>query len=178
MCGGRLKFSAARAGARRSAQERAAEVDMSRADQWRTRFLWLTLMVVGANYLAQIPYYLDVYYFPHGAAPSLSGSFLLGLTFVWFLVGYLRLRKGSVKGYWLLLSFLVTEVFFYAHNMFIQVMHGYPPFLHLQARDPILTVVFDIGYLNMLLGAYFIYALLRHRRDLIAPPAATALSAR
>ena len=150
---------------------------MPRSHQQRRLFLWLVLAVVGANYLAQIPYYLDVYYFPHGAPPALSGSILLGLTCVWFLVGYMRLAAGSAKGYWLLLSFLVTEVFFYAHNMFIQVTHGYPPFLHLLARDAILTIVFDIGYLNMLLGVCFIVYLLRHRRDLIPPPAPTALSA-
>ena len=150
---------------------------MSHVHRQRRVFLWLVLAVVGANYLAQIPYYLDVYYFPHGAPPSLSGSILLGLTFVWFLAGYTRLAAGSAKGYWLLLSFLVTEVFFYAHNMFIQVTHGYPLFLHLLARDAILTVVFDIGYLNMLLGACFIAYLLLHRRDLIAPPATTALGA-
>ena len=150
---------------------------MSHVHRQRRVFLWLVLAVVGANYLAQIPYYLDVYYFPHGALPSLSGSLLLGLTFVWFLAGYTRLAAGNAKGYWLLLSFLVTEVFFYAHNMFIQVTHGYPLFLHLLARDAILTIVFDIGYLNMLLGAGFIAYLLLHRRDLILPPATTALNA-
>jgi hypothetical protein len=153
------------------------EAVMPRSHHQRRLFLWLVLAVVGANYLAQIPYYLDVYYFPHGAPPSLSGSILLGLTCVWFLVGYVRLAAGSAKGYWLLLSFLVTEVFFYAHNMFIQVTHGYPLFLHLIARDAILTVVFDIGYLNMLLGVCFIVYLLRHRHDLIALPAPATLSA-
>ncbi len=34
---------------------------MSQSTQQRTRFLWLVLVVVGANYVAQIPYYLDVY---------------------------------------------------------------------------------------------------------------------
>jgi hypothetical protein len=142
---------------------------MARSRQQRAHFLWLVLVVVGANYLAQIPYYLHLYYFPHGALPSASGSALLGLTLVWFLVGYAQLVRGSVKGYWLLLSFLVTEVFFYAHNIFTQVTHGYPPFFHLQNHDPILFTVFAIGYLNMLMGVYFLYYLARWRRALVAP---------
>jgi hypothetical protein len=122
---------------------------------------------VGANYLAQVPYYLDVYYWPHHVAPNLSGALLLGATFVWFLVGYIMLARGIRPGYWLLLSFLLVEVCFYLYNMLNQVAHGYPPFLHLVARDAILTSVFDIGYLNLLCGLYFLYYLVRHHRALI-----------
>ena len=147
---------------------------MSQAYRSRTLFLCAVMIVVGANYLAQIPYYLRVYYFPHGALPSLPGSVLLGLTFVWFLAGWLRLAQGHDKGYWLLLSFLVTEVFFYAYNMVNQMRHGYAPFFHLQARDPILFVVFGIGYMNMLAGFYFLYYLIQRRRELLADRATLA----
>lgn len=128
----------------------------------------LMLWVVLANYLAQIPYYLRVYYFPHGAPPSLSGTALLALTLVWFLAGYIGVLREWMPGYVLLLAYFVTVVTFYLRNMLTQVTHGYPPFLHVWGeRDPILFVVFAIGYLNMLAGVYFLYFLLRHRRSLM-----------
>ncbi|HZC07681.1 MAG TPA: hypothetical protein VE338_18740 [Ktedonobacterales bacterium] len=144
---------------------------MSQA-RWRAVLLWTILVVVGANYLAQIPYYLHLYYFPHHVAPSTVGSVLLGGTLVWFLVGYARLLVGSAKGYWLLVSFLATEVFFYAYNMTNQVMHGYPPFLHMQGHDPILFVVFGIGYLNLIMGVFFLGALLLRQRMFLSPASA------
>ena len=137
-------------------------------------FFASVLAVVLANYLAQIPYYLDVYYFPHHAAPNLPGLLLLLATLVWFMVGYVWLARAGRAGYWVLLSFLVVEVGFYMHNMVIQVLNGYAPFFHLQARDPILFVVFAIGYLNLLAGLYFLAFLLWHRRTLIAPQPYTA----
>ena len=103
------------------------------------------LVVVGANYLAQIPYYLYLYYFPHHVPPSLFGTLLLAATFVWFLAGWLLLtRRGGRTGYWLLLAFLLTEFVFYAANMVNQVAHGFAPFFHLQNRDPLLFTVFAI----------------------------------
>ncbi|MEO7002918.1 MAG: hypothetical protein ABI068_13955 [Ktedonobacterales bacterium] len=134
-------------------------------------FLWVVFGVVIANYLAQIPYYLHLYYFPHHVPPSLSGSLLLGATLVWFLAGWLLLARGERllrAGYWLLLSFLLVEVVFYARNMLTQVTHGYPPFMHLQARDPVLWVVFAIGYLNMICGVYFLCHLVRYSSSLVA----------
>lgn len=135
----------------------------------RHRFFFASVLaVVLANYLAQIPYYLYLYYFPHRAAPALGGSLLLLTTLAWFLIGYAWLTRGSRAGYWALLSFLVVEVGFYLHNMLIQVTHGYAPFFHLQNRDPLLFVVFAIGYLNLVAGLCFIAFLLWHRRTLIA----------
>ena len=147
---------------------------MSQAYRSRTLFLWAVMIVVGANYLAQIPYYLRVYYFPHGAPPSLPGTVLLGLTLLWFLAGWLPLAQGSGKGYWLLLSFLVTEVFFYAYNEVNQMRHCFAPFFHLQTHDAILFVVFGIGYVNMFAGFYFLYYLIRHRRELLTESATLA----
>jgi hypothetical protein len=147
--------------------------------RWRQRhglFLKVVLGIVLANYLAQIPYYLHLYYFPYGAPPRLSGTILLGLTLVWFLVGYVGLARGSRWGYWLLVAFLVTEVGFYASNMLVQVTHGYPPFLHLDISDPILFAVFGIGYLNLFAGAYFLYFLAQHRRTLVASGATASAS--
>ena len=126
------------------------------------RFLWLVLVVVLANYAAQIPYALRLHKTPAG-----SGSLLLGATLFWFLCGSAGLLLGLRPGYWILLSFLLTEVAFYTWNALNQVRHGYPPFMHLQERDPVLFMVFAIGYVNLLVGAGFIAYLLRHRRALL-----------
>jgi hypothetical protein len=131
--------------------------------------IYAILAVVGANYLAQIPYYLYLYYLPHRALPPLFGTSLLAATFVWFLVGWLLLaRRGSRAGYWLLLAFLLTEFSFYFLNMANQVAHGFAPFFHLQNRDPLLFTVFAIGYLNMVGGFAFIVFLVLRYRSLVA----------
>lgn len=140
---------------------------MLRAHHAHRLVLRILLAVVVANYLAQIPYYLHVHYVPHGAPPSISGTALLGLTFAWFLLGYVGTAHGRRDGYWLLLTYLVAEVSFYLKNLVTQVTHGYAPFFHLQTRDPILFVVFGIGYLNLLVGVYYLYYLLSHRPTLI-----------
>jgi len=135
-------------------------------------FLWVVFCVVIANYLAQIPYTLHLYYFPHHVLPSVSATLLLGATLVWFLAGWGLLSHGgrlARGGYWLLLAFLLVEVVFYAGNMLTQVTHGYPPFMHLQQRDPVLWVVFAIGYLNLLGGVYFLYYLVRYHAALVEP---------
>ena len=127
--------------------------------------MYCILVVVGVNYLAQIPYYLHQYYFPYHALPNALGTAMLLVTFVWFLVGWLLLaRRGNRFGYWLLLTFLITEFAFYFFNMVNQVAHGFDPFFHLQDRDPLLFTVFAIGYLNLIGPAIFvIYLIVRYR---------------
>jgi hypothetical protein len=126
-------------------------------------FLWLVLVVVLANYIAQVPYTLHLYH----KLPVGFGTLLLGTTLVWFLCGYVGLVLRLRLGYWILLSFLLAEVGFYCWNMVNQVIHGFAPFFHLGNRDPILLTVFTIGYINQLAGVYFLYYLLRHRRSLL-----------
>src|SRR5260221_362746 len=127
---------------------------MHRSCQRQGLCLQILLGVVVANYLAQMLYYLHLYYFPRGALPSVGGALLLGLTFVGFLLDYVRVVRGRGTGYWLLLAYLVAEVGFYVKNLLTQVLHGFAPFFHLQTREPILFVVFGIGYLNLLVGGY------------------------
>lgn len=151
---------------------------MAQPNRRNRRFLWLTLVVVGANYLAQIPYYLHLYYFPHGLPPSASGVALMGLTLLWFAAGWLGLARGHTAGYWLLLTFLLTEVSFYAHGIVNRVVNGYPAFQEMQTHDTLLLVVFSIGYLNMLVGVYLLAYLLRHRRTLTTTAAVAAQGTR
>lgn len=143
--------------------------------------MYAILVVVGANYLAQIPYYLYLYYFPRHAPPSLFGTALLAATFVWFLAGWLLLaQRGSRAGFGLLLTFLLTEFVFYAANMVNQVAHGFAPFFHLRNPDPLLFTVFAVGYLNMIGGLVFAVFLIWRYRTLTpgqAPAQAPAASA-
>lgn len=71
------------------------------------------LLVTLANYIAQVPYYLYNYYFPYHVLPTVSSVVLLGLTLVWFLMGYFGLQKKYKYGYGILLSFLIVEALFY-----------------------------------------------------------------
>lgn len=130
-----------------------------------TTFFTLVLIVVLANYAAQVPYVVHLH-----KSPTLAGTLLLGATLVWFLCGYAGLLLGLRAGYWTLVSYLLTMVAFYAWNIFNQVRHGYPPFMHLRERDPILFIVFAIGYVNMLAGATFLAYLLRQRHTLVPSP--------
>lgn len=143
-------------------------------DVWVMR---LMLVVVLADYVAQIPYYLDLYYLPHGALPSLPGTLALTVTLAWFLAGYVLLQRGSRVGYWVLLAFLAVEFAFYLWNNASQLAHGFQPFFHLHDRDPILAAVFAVGYLNFLTGACFIVYLLVRRSSLLGDGVRAAASA-
>ena len=65
------------------------------------------------NYCAQIPYYFHNYYDPYHVAPRLSAVGLLGMTFLWFLIGYVGFRRKWRHGYGILLGFLLVEALFY-----------------------------------------------------------------
>lgn len=116
----------------------------------------------------RFPYYLHLYYFPHGLPPSTRGVALLGLTLAWFAAGWVGLARGHMAGYWLLFTFLLTEVSFYAHGILNRVVNGYPAFQEMHTHDALLLAVFAIGYVNMLFGLYFLAYLLRHRHALTA----------
>jgi hypothetical protein len=119
--------------------------------------LWVLIAVVLANYLAQIPYTLHLY----GLTPNARGVLLLGATFVWFAAGAMLLLRGRRVGYWLVLSFLATELAFYFRNEIMLIPAGYGlPYHLLHARDALLWVVFLIGDLNFAAAAYFLWYLL------------------
>ncbi|HEX6543106.1 MAG TPA: hypothetical protein VF040_15225 [Ktedonobacterales bacterium] len=130
--------------------------------------MYSILVVVGINYLAQIPYYLHLYYFPHRMPPPLVGTSLMVVTFVWFLLGWMLLARGRRAGYWLLLTFLLTEFIFYLSNMIDQVMHGFSPLFQLQNPDPLLVPIFAIGYLNLIGAGLFAIFLIWRYRTLVA----------
>jgi hypothetical protein len=140
---------------------------------WRSphaRFFAIVLSVVGLNYLAQIPYYLHLYY---PRPPSLLGTLALGATFAWFAVGFVLLVRGARTGYWLLLSFLVAMVGFYLYNVMNQIVHGINTLFFLRDHDPLVGVVLAIGHVNLLAGIYFLWFLVTRYRAFVlrrSPP--------
>jgi hypothetical protein len=122
-------------------------------------WLRVLLVVVLANYLAQIVYYLDLYYPQPLAIP---GTVLQGLTLVWFLVGYVGARRGWWMGRLVLLTHLLAMVGFYVANTYGLLVHGYGLLWHLQHHDLPVRIVFAVGYLNMIVGAVALIALLIH----------------
>ena len=115
--------------------------------------------VVIANYLAQIPYYLINYYFPSHLLPSPTAIILLGLTLVWFLAGFIAVRQRRAWGYWLLLSYLIVVVLFYLNSLIFGAAQA-----QVLNPNPILKVVFLVGYLAGIVCGIYAVMLLRNRR--------------
>lgn len=74
--------------------------------------------------------------------------------------------KRKVLGYWLLFAFLLMEFLFYLYNETFGLVHGYGIPYHLLHDDPILKVVFLIGFLNLFASGYFLFLLLHKREEL------------
>ena len=127
------------------------------------------LVVVLANYLAQIVYYLDLHY---PQPPAMPGTVLLGLTLVWFLAGYVGTRRGWWMGRLLLLTYLLAMVGFYVAGAYGLLVHGYGLLWHLQHHDLPVRMVFAVGYLNMVVGAVALLALLIHHTTSSSTPSA------
>jgi hypothetical protein len=118
--------------------------------------------VVIANYLAQIPYYLINYYFPSHLLPSPTAIILLGLTLVWFLAGFFAVRRRRAWGYWVLLSYLIVVVLFYLNSLIFGAAQA-----QILNPNPILKVVFIVGYVAGAVSAVSAVFLLRNRHRLV-----------
>lgn len=119
--------------------------------------IWL-LIVTLINYLAQIPYYLRLYYFPHHLLPSVSAVLLLGGTLLWFLVGYIGTQLKNNWGYRALVGFLIIEALFYTLSV---VRGGF--WYQIHAADPLIKSIFIIGYISGGVAGYYAYYLARFR---------------
>jgi hypothetical protein len=126
--------------------------------------LRILFWVVLADYLAQIPYYLINYYFPSQLPPAISAVVLLGLTLVWFLVGYFALRRRKSWGFWVLLSFLAVEALFYA----VALVSGVAAF-QLENHNLVIKAVFIVGYITGAVSAIFVILIIHKRRLLVGP---------
>jgi hypothetical protein len=127
------------------------------------------LVVVLANYAAQVPYAADLY----GLHVNGAGVGLLGATLAWFLGGVVLQRRGGRAGragYWLLLSFLITEFLFYFHGQVLQLASGYGLVYDLvHAHDTIVRWVFVVGDLNFAAAGFFAAYLVWQRRASARP---------
>jgi hypothetical protein len=120
------------------------------------------LVIVLANYAAQVPYAVDLY----GMRVNPSGVVLLLITLAWFVAGVALLGRGSRVGYWLLVSFLAVEFAFYFHGQILGMSHGFGLIYSIvHAHDMVVRIVFLIGDLNFVAAGYFlVHLLLRARR--------------
>ena len=130
--------------------------------------LWVLFGVLLANFIAQVPYFIHLYYSPQHPLPDLRASLLLGSVFVWFLVSFVLLIFRQRAGYYLLICYLAVEFLFYLWNVISGVLHGYGLFFHLADRDPVLWVVNAVGYLSFLAAGYCLVLLLAKRREFCA----------
>lgn len=118
-------------------------------------------LVVLLNYLAQIPYNLDLY----RGRYSPTGALLLGLTFAWFVCGYLLFLSGRRLGFWILLAYAVVQVVFYLYGDVVLAFAGYGlPYQLTHARDTIVWLVFLVGDANFVAAALVLVHLVRARR--------------
>ena len=128
----------------------------------RIQVIILFLLIL-ANFIAQIPYYLHLYYNPNNLLAQLRGGFPLLIVFAVFLLASFLLFKRTVIGYWLMVMFLAVEFLFYVWNTLGGVIHGYGFLYHLANPDLILRAVFAIGYVNLFVSGYFLCLLLLKR---------------
>jgi hypothetical protein len=122
------------------------------------RLLVLYAVVVLANYVAQVPYALDLY----GSRVSLIGATLLLATLGWFLVGLTlavrRARIGSI----VLLAYAAAQVAFYGATDLLGTLFGAGiPYQLLHARDAIVCMAFVAGDFSLVASLLWLVAAAR-----------------
>src|SRR6516162_1863618 len=115
----------------------------------------MLILLILANFIAQIPYYFDLFYNPNNLLAQLKRGLPLFVVFAVFLLASLLLFKRKALGYWLMVGFLAVEFLFYLWNTIGGVMHGYGPLFHLTHHDLLLKIVFAIGDVNLVASGYF-----------------------
>jgi hypothetical protein len=128
--------------------------------------IWILFGILLANFLAQILYFYHLYYAPQHPFPSPRSSLIMSTVFAVFLVSYYLFITKHKAGWYMMAAFLAVEFLFYLWNT---VSSGLRPefgwFFHLQERDPILWIVFAVGYLSFFASGYFLFLLFYDRRD-------------
>jgi hypothetical protein len=120
----------------------------------------ILFLLILANFIAQIPYYLHLYFNPNNLLAEAKGVLIMLIVFVVFLLASILLFKRTVTGYWLMFIFLAVEFLFYLWNTIGEVIHGFGLFYHLNNPDLLLRAVFAIGYVNLFASGYFLCLLL------------------
>jgi hypothetical protein len=127
----------------------------------------ILFLLILTNFIAQIPYYLHLYYNPNHLLAEARSVLIMSFVFGIFLLASFLLFKRRVIGYWLMVIFLAVEFLFYLWNTVGEVIHGYGLFFHLYNPDLLLKAVFGIGYVNLFVSGYFLGLLLFKRSDFL-----------
>ncbi len=128
---------------------------------------WILSGIILTNFVAQVFYFLHLYYTPQHPWPEPRSSLAMGSVLAWFLAGAVLLLKRNKLGYPLLAGFLAAEFLFYLWNLVGAGLRGPGWFFHLSNPDPVLWAVFAIGYLNFFASGYFLGLLVFKRRELV-----------
>jgi hypothetical protein len=126
--------------------------------------VWVCFGILMANFIAQVFYFYHLYYTSQHPLPSLSSSLLMGFVLVIFLASFSLSMKRHKAGVLALLAYLSVEFLFYLWNILGGVLHGFGWFFHLNEPDPVLWLVFAIGYLSFFASGYFLVLLVVHYR--------------
>lgn len=126
--------------------------------------VWVCFGILLANFIAQVFYFYHLYYTSQHPLPNLSSSLLMGFVFAIFLASFSLSMKQHKAGVLALLAYLSVEFLFYLWNIIGAVLHGFGWFFHLREPDPILWLVFAIGYLSFFASGYFLVLLVVHYR--------------
>jgi hypothetical protein len=136
----------------------------------QARILFTLILV---NFLAQVPYYFHLYYRSQSFSVSARSFLIMGAVFAFFLTASWLLFRSCSAGYPLMLVFLSVEFLFYLGNVAGSAAHGYGLFFQIRNPDPLLRVVYSIGYLNLFAAGYFLLLLLRYRVQFVMDNAPT-----
>ncbi len=124
------------------------------------------LAVFLANFVAQVPYTIHQYGVNRLFAAS-TGWMMMVAVFVLLLAGATLFLLRWRMGYWLLLLFVALDFLFYLGNIMLSIAAGYGVFFQLAYPDPLLRLVFGIGYLNFVAAGYCLLLLVARRRNLL-----------
>lgn len=106
-------------------------------------------------------------YGPNRLFAASTGWLMMVVVFVLLLVGAGLFLLRWRMSYWLLLLFVTLDFLFYLGNIAISIAAGYGAFFQLAYSDPLLRVVFGIGYLNFVAAGYCLLLLVLQRRNLL-----------
>jgi hypothetical protein len=128
--------------------------------------IWILFGILLADFVAQVVYFYHLYYTPRQPFPDLKSAVLMGAVFAMFVASYWLLINKRKAGYPAMLVYLALEFLFYLWNFVGGIIHGFGWFYHLNEHDPVLWVVFAIGYLSLFASGYFLALLIYHRQEL------------
>lgn len=121
--------------------------------------VYIPFSIILANFIVQIPYTVRLYGARHLVTLT-PGWFAMVFVLLLFLFGFIFLLKKKVFGYWMLFAFLCMEFLFYFFNEISGLIHGYGITYHVMHDDPLLKIVFLIGFLNLFASGYFLFLLI------------------